>query len=75
MAQRQRAGREEAQAVTTAQSETPKWYDAPLPRRRHRCHPVQSGHISTGAFYERCACGGIRRNGGLWLERNSRRKR
>jgi len=49
------------------------WFDYPLPRRWHRCRAVQSGCIGSGALYERCACGGIRRNGGAWLERNSRR--
>jgi hypothetical protein len=54
--------------------EATAWYNAPVPRRWHRCHVVTSGRISTGALYERCACGGIRRNGGPWMERNSRRR-
>jgi hypothetical protein len=54
--------------------EAAAWYNAPLPRRWHRCYVAQSGRIGTGALYERCACGGIRRNGGPWMERNSRRR-
>lgn len=50
------------------------WYNAPLPRRWHRCYVVTSGRIFTGAFYERCACGAARRNGGPWMDRNSRRR-
>ncbi len=50
------------------------WYRQPLPPADHQCRTAQSGAISTGAFYERCACGGISRNGGPWMERNSRRK-
>lgn len=52
------------------------WYDAPLPRRLHRCTPWTSA-----PDVDRCACGAIRgpfaklleRNS--WFERNSRRKK
>jgi hypothetical protein len=48
------------------------WFNAPLPPRLHECSAVQSGHVASGSFCERCACGGSRRNGGPWMERNSR---
>ena len=40
------------------------WYDAPLPRRWHRCRPwtvglVDGGHLGP-AVVQRCACGGMR---------------
>jgi hypothetical protein len=48
------------------------WYDAPKPRRWHRCKVQTSGWIGFD-LVERCACGAIRRNGrGGWFERNSR---
>lgn len=52
------------------------WFDAPIPRRWHRCSPQTKGwHNLTLVL--RCACGAI---GGyeygrlVWDERNSRRK-
>jgi hypothetical protein len=51
------------------------WYNAPLPRRWHRCRPHNTGIVS-GRLVERCACGGIRLGGPPrpWLERNQRRR-
>lgn len=51
------------------------WYNAPLPRRWHRCRPHNTGIVS-GGLVERCACGGIRLGGAPhpWLERNARRR-
>jgi hypothetical protein len=51
------------------------WYDAPVPRRWHRCIP-QTLAVHGGRLVERCACGGIRIDGprGPWMERNSRRR-
>jgi hypothetical protein len=53
------------------------WYDAPRPRRLHRCTPwtqAWSGPENM-RYTERCACGSIRfrRNGG-WSDRNSSRR-
>lgn len=45
------------------------WYEAPRPRRWHRCKPQTRGHSIA-----RCACGAIWILGG-WVERNSRRRR
>lgn len=53
------------------------WYDAPLPRRWHRCKPWSTGSTQSFALVERCACGAIRLNGESrpWMDRNSRRDR
>jgi hypothetical protein len=48
------------------------WYEAPLPRRFHRCRPQTSGRAGHFDFVDRCACGAIRWNARYWLERNSR---
>jgi hypothetical protein len=52
------------------------WWNAPLPRRWHRCRPHQTGALGDGTPVDRCACGGIRLGGPPhpWLERNSRRR-
>lgn len=52
------------------------WYNAPLPRRWHRCRPHNSGITALGRLAERCVCGGIRLGGPPhpWLERNARRR-
>jgi hypothetical protein len=50
------------------------WFDAPLPRRWHRCTVQTSGYID-GNLRERCACGAVRLGKDRpWIERNSRRK-
>lgn len=52
------------------------WYDAPLPRRWHRCTVWSSGAIDGFGInmVERCACGAICHRGDrIWIERNSRR--
>lgn len=50
-----------------------RWHEAPLPRRWHRCRTQTSGWVGLTRV-ERCACGALSRNGGRWLERNSRRR-
>lgn len=52
------------------------WYDAPVPRRWHRCWPQTTGSTRTIARVERCACGATRLDGPghPWIDRNSRRK-
>lgn len=49
------------------------WYDAPKPRRWHRCWVQTSAYVQFDRV-ERCACGAIRnpRFGSRWAERNSR---
>jgi hypothetical protein len=50
------------------------WYEAPKPRRFHRCRVQTFGYLRSGATVERCACGGIRMDSlGPWIDRNSRR--
>lgn len=50
------------------------WYDAPKPRRWHRCKAQTRGRFNDLAM-DRCACGGVRYVGDdFWIERNSRRK-
>jgi hypothetical protein len=48
------------------------WWDAPKPRRWHKCAAQTSGTVNNFEQVDRCACGAIRRNGGRWFERNSR---
>jgi len=49
------------------------WFDAPKPRRWHRCKPQTRGSFTAYGLVERCACGGVRMGGGgPWIERNSR---
>jgi hypothetical protein len=48
------------------------WYQAPLPRRFHRCE-AQTYGLRMGVL--RCACGGIASTFGPWMEKNSRRRR
>lgn len=48
------------------------WYDAPVPRRWHRCRPQNRAYFAASGYVERCACGAIRGNFGPWAERNSR---
>lgn len=50
------------------------WYQAPLPRRWHKCSPWSSCWINLFDRVERCTCGAIRYNKGTWHEKNSRRK-
>lgn len=48
------------------------WYDAPIPRRWHRCKE-QSRYGYDELVRARCACGGYRWGGERrWLQRNSR---
>lgn len=48
------------------------WYDAPAPKRWHRCTP-QSRAFLVGEHVEHCACGGLRFDGhGIWIDRNQR---
>ena len=50
-----------------------EWYKAPIPRRLHRCRDYSARQIGRD-WIERCACGAIRFNGRVWLDKNSRRK-
>lgn len=50
------------------------WFEAPLPRRFHRCRPWTFGFGGGLTYVERCACGAIRLDHRVWLERNSRRR-
>lgn len=43
------------------------------PCRLHRCRAALAG-IDGGVYMERCACGAIRMNRRIWIERNSVRK-
>lgn len=49
------------------------WFEAPVPRRFHRCWVQTRGWVGMG-LVERCACGGLRQPswGRGWIERNSR---
>ena len=49
------------------------WFEAKIPHWLHRCYAHTSGVVSLKRV-ERCACGAIRYEGSLWLDRNSRRK-
>lgn len=49
------------------------WYDAPIPRRWHRCFVQTDGWLGLTRVW-RCPCGAVALNGGPWDERNSRRK-
>lgn len=48
------------------------WYDAPKPKRLHRCAPQTTGYIG-GVHIDRCSCGAVRINMRTWEEKNSRR--
>jgi hypothetical protein len=48
------------------------WWQAPLPKKWHRCK-AWSIIIMPDASVERCACGGIRIDHRMWVERNQRR--
>jgi len=51
------------------------WFEAPRPRRWHRCRPQSEGWID-GEFIQRCACGGISFDrDGIWIKRNERSRR
>lgn len=70
---RSRLYEDEAIAQAAALAEATVWYNAPKPRRWHRCQVTTSGRVSDGTLVERCPCGGIRLHGdGPWMERNSR---
>jgi hypothetical protein len=47
------------------------WYQAPIPRKWHRCRAQTRGWVRLYGV-ERCACGAIRLNGRVWMERNTR---
>lgn len=52
------------------------WYQAPLPRRWHRCSVWSTGEVQPFLVIERCACGAVRMaRENPWIEKNSRRKR
>jgi hypothetical protein len=45
--------------------------DAPIPGRFHRCWPQTWSLVGLSRFVDRCPCGGVRVNGGRWMERNT----
>lgn len=47
--------------------------EAPLPWRWHRCRPWSRARLPGIGHIERCACGAIRRDRAMWIEKNSRR--
>lgn len=49
------------------------WHKAPLPYPWHKCQP-QTWGWSNFDYVERCACGAIRLDRGIWLEKNATRK-
>lgn len=49
------------------------WYEAPLPRRWHRCW-AQTADASFSPSVRRCPCGGVSLDYGRWVGRNSRRR-
>lgn len=51
-------------------NDTP-WWVAPSPRRWHRCQPQTWGWLD-GGLRERCACGAIRMDSRVWVNRNTR---
>jgi hypothetical protein len=61
------------------------WWEAPLPRRLHRCTPWTTGSLeqltiltipARTAVVSRCACGAVRVAGDhRWQQRNERRWR
>jgi hypothetical protein len=52
------------------------WYDAPVPRRWHKCKPQTKAFIAERGWYvERCACGAIRHERDGWLDRNTKRRK
>ncbi len=51
------------------------WYhEAPLPRRLHFCKAWTTGYENYLSIIERCACGAIRYDRSIWVNRNERRK-
>lgn len=51
-----------------------KWFEAPVPRRWHRCTPQTRAWIGLFTRVERCACGAIRIDEGFWHNKNETRK-
>ena len=50
-----------------------KWYEAPVPPRKHKCWPQTMGILPSGEDVYRCACGATRNPRWKgWLEVNSR---
>lgn len=50
------------------------WHEAPLPRRWHRCRPQTVGWVNLFTWVERCACGAIKVDNGVWHNKNQTRK-
>jgi hypothetical protein len=51
-----------------------KWYEAPVPPRRHKCWAQTKGMLPSGEEVERCACGAVKNpKYRSWLEVNSRK--
>lgn len=53
-----------------------KWFDAPIPKSRHRCWAQSTGWVNLKLIW-RCPCGAMAVDPGdnpHWLQRNSRTK-
>jgi hypothetical protein len=50
------------------------WYNAPLPRKRHKCWTQTRGWMDEFTLVERCACGAMQIDLGGWGCVNERRK-
>lgn len=51
------------------------WFEAPIPRKLHRCKPQTRGYINYFTLIERCACGAIRMDDqDPWTDRNSAKR-
>lgn len=48
------------------------WWEAEVPAVRHRCRPQSHGWRGVTRV-RRCACGAVRINDGVWINRNARR--
>lgn len=65
--------RSEDGKVETHHLDGVEWWNAPVPRRWHRCAPQTRGWINYFSLVERCACGAIRLDGRThWMDRNNR---
>jgi hypothetical protein len=62
---------EDARGITDAEHlDGIPWYDAPIPRRWHRCKAQTRGWYKLD-YVERCACGATYIMGG-WVRKNER---
>lgn len=50
------------------------WYEAPIPRRWHKCRPQTTGWVGYFTPVLRCACGAIKYDRDKWRNKNTRKK-